>query len=558
MQDPRSPWVMVPQMSMNGNLQFTSMSPQFRSDRYGSAVERRRFLIGTTAAAGAVFAAGCAPRPGVIYPAQSELPFEGVGPYPGGIGSGDPTPDSVLLWTRAHPERDRGPGIPVRVEVATAPDFGARTVWDGSATATALRDHCVTVEVSGLAPGTTYWYRFTYDGVVSPIGRTRTAPVGHVDRMRIAAFSCQRWTHGYFSAHADLAALADDPATDIDLVICLGDYVYESGYADGVYVPGRDDPVQNAVTLEQFRSKYRLYRSDPNLQAVHAAYPMVNIFDNHDGLGGPGDPQASGAITAFFEHLPVRTRLPGRIDRSLRWGDLAEVFVTDQRSHRDPTLPETSRLGTSYVDQPAMLDPKRSMLGADQRDWLIDGLVGSSATWKVLGSQLMFAPLRSFGRLPGQPRGAGTFLNMTQWDGYGAERLAILDRLAAEDVRNTVVLSGDSHFFTASHVAPDVDDRYSRRRVVEFSTGSVTSANADETGLPTDDVTGPLVRAANPNHLRFFESERHGYVVTDLSPSELRAELRSPSNIRVPSCPADSFARFRVASGTQRIERVLS
>jgi alkaline phosphatase D len=554
MQDPRSPTLMVPQMSMNGNLPFISMSPPFSSDRYPARVERRHFLIGTTAAAGAAIAAGCAPRPTVTYPAQSGLAFEGVGPFPGGIGSGDPTPDSVLLWTRAHPERDRGAGIPIRVEVATAPDFGARTIWDGSVTATGARDHCVTVEASGLEPGTTYWYRFSYDGIVSPLGRTRTAPVGSVDRMRVAAFSCQRWTHGHFTAHADLAALANDPATDIDLVVSLGDYVYETGYADGVYVPGRDDPVQYAVTLEQFRSKYRLYRSDPNLQAVHAAYPMVNMFDNHDGLAGPGDPQAAGAIAAFFEHLPVRARRAGRIDRTLRWGDLAEIFVTDQRSYRDPTLPETSVLGTSDRDQPGILDPARTMLGREQRDWLVDGLVSSPSIWKVLGSQLMFAPLRSVGRLIGQPRGAGTFLNMTQWDGYGAERLEILDRLAAADTRNTVVLSGDSHFFTASNVAPDVDDPTSRPRVVEFSTGSITSANADENRLPTDDVTGPLVRSANPYTLKFFESERHGYVVADMTPSELVAEIRAPRTIRQPASSAEVIKRMRVRSGTQRIE----
>ncbi|MFZ4519116.1 MAG: alkaline phosphatase D family protein [Microthrixaceae bacterium] len=518
-------------------------------------MQRRTFLASLAAAGAAAAAAGCAPRPRPDYPAQSGLAFEGTGPYPAGVGSGDPTPNSVLLWTRVHPERDRGDGVPVRVQLATTPSF-ASVLFDATVTATAARDHCVTVDATGLEPGRTYWYRFTADGVTSPTGRTRTAPIGPLDHLRVAAFSCQRWTHGYFSAHADLAAMAEDPDTDVDLVLCLGDYVYETGYADQVYVPGRDDPIQNAVTQEQFRSKYRLYRSDPNLQAVHAAFPMVNIFDNHDGLSGPGDPQAAGAIAAFFEHLPVRTRLPGRIDRSLRWGDLAEVFVTDQRSFRDPTGEEAGVLGTSSEQRPDILDPGRTMLGADQRQWLVDGLTGSSARWKVLGSQLMFAPFRSVGRLPGQPRGAGVYLNMTQWDGYVGERLALLDALAANGTTDTVVLSGDSHFFAVSEVSPDVDDPYAVPRVVEFSTGSVTSNNADENNYPTDDITGPLLAGANSNSLRFFESERHGYVVLDLEPGELRAELRSPPNIRVPECPADSFARFRVAAGTQRIDRV--
>ncbi len=518
-------------------------------------VQRRTFLASLAATGAAAATAGCAPRPRPDYPAQSGEAFEGTGPYPAGVGSGDPTPTSVLLWTRVHPERDRGDGVPVRVQLATTPGFSS-VVFDATVTATGARDHCVTVDATGLEPGRTYWYRFTADGVTSPTGRTRTAPVGPVDHLRVAAFSCQRWTHGYFTAHADLAAMAEDPDTDVDLVLCLGDYVYETGYADQVYVPGRDDPIQEAVTLGQFRSKYRLYRSDPNLQAVHAAFPMVSVFDNHDGLSGPGDDQAPGAIAAFFEHLPVRSRLPGRIDRSLRWGDLAEVFVTDQRSFRDPTVPEDGLLGTSTQSRPAILDPSRTMLGAEQRQWLVDGLTGSDARWKVVGSQLMFWPWRTFGRLPGQPRGSGVYLNTTQWDGYAAERLAILDALEAAGTTDTLLLSGDSHVFSAAQVSPDVDDPYATPRVVEFGTGSVTSNNADEDVYPTDDVTGPLLQAVNPNHLRFFESERHGYVVADVSPSEVLAEFRSPPNVRVPECPGESLARFRVASGTQRIERL--
>lgn len=516
----------------------------------------RRTLLTSAAGIGALALTGCAPRPTPNYPPQSGEPFEGTGPFPSGVGSADPTPSSVLVWTRVHPARDNGSGVPVMVEISTRPDLTGPDVRQLVGTATPASDHCLTFDVPGLQPGTTYWYRFTTGTDRSAVGRTRTAPIGGVDRMRVAAFSCQRWTHGYYTAHADLAALAQDPDTDVDLVLSLGDYVYDTGYADRVYVPGRDDPIQRALTVTDFRSKYRLYRSDPNLQAMHAAYPVVHVFDNHDGLAAPGDAQAPGALQAFFEHVPVRTTRPGRIDRSLAWGDLAEVFMTDQRSFRDPELPETGLLGTSTTEEPRILDRSRTMLGAEQRDWLLSGLVDSPARWKVIGSQLMFWPWRTVARLPGQPPGSGTFLNMTQWDGYAGERATILEALAAADVRNTLLLSGDSHVFSAAQVSPDVDDPRALPRVVEFGTGSITSNNADETGFPTDDLTFPFLRSVNPNHLRWFESERHGYVVVDLTPEAAVAEFRSPRTIRQPTSTVDVLRRLRVRWGVQRLEPV--
>ena len=523
-------------------------------------MERRRFLVGSMAAAGAALS-GCSP-PSPSYPPQSGEPFEGSGPFPSGIGSGDPLHDAVLLWTRVHPDRDRtGRGVALVVEVATDPSCSPSSiVATFAAVARPERDHCVTVDATDLAPSTTYWYRFRDGEVTSPVGRTRTAPApgSRTGRVRVAAFSCQRWTHGWFTSHADLAALADDPATDVDLVVCLGDYVYNTGYADKVYVPGRDDPIQDAITVEDFRSKYRLYRSDPDLRAMHARFPVVHVFDNHDGLDGPGDRQTDGALQAFFEHVPVRGRgdAPGRfpdIYRSVRWGDDLELFVTDQRRYRDPTLPESSPIGTTTEERPEILDPGRTMLGASQRTWLLDGLTASTADWKLVGSQLMFWPWRTLPRLPGQPRGAGMYLNLTQWDGYAAERLALLDHLERHDVRDTLLVSGDSHVFSAAQVAPDVDDARSIPRVLEFGTGSVTSNNADETGYPGDEVTGPLFFNTSPNHLRYFESERHGYALLDITPERTVVEFRSPTSIRERHAPMEVLAVFDVGRGSQHI-----
>ena len=522
-------------------------------------MRRREFLGASGAAAGGAFLTACVPRPTPSYPGTTGVAFEGVGPFPSGVGSADPTPTSVLLWTRVHPGVDSGSGVDVEVELSRGPTFArGEVVATLGVRAIAAHDHCVTVDAGGLEPASRYWYRFRHSGGTSQIGRTKTAPSpgSGSHPVRVAAFSCQRWTHGWYTAHADMAALAQDPATDLDLVVCLGDYVYDTGYADKVYVPGRDDPVQDALTVGDFRSKYRLYRSDPNLQAVHALYPFIHVFDNHDGMDSPGDEQATGALGAFFEHIPVRAPEPGRIHRALRWGDSFELFMTDQRSFRDPTLEETGPLGTSTFERPEILDPDRTMLGTAQRDWLLDGLCGSTAQWKVMGSQLMFWPWRTFGRFPWQPRGTGTYLNLTQWDGYVAERNVILDHLAAEDVRDTLVFSGDSHIFSAANVAPDVDDPASIPRVVDFGTGSITSNNADESDFPTDDVTWPLLTSVNPNHLRYFESERHGYLVAELTPERATVEFRSPRTILRPSSPVDVLARLEVPTGTQRIRRL--
>lgn len=519
-------------------------------------MRRRTLLKASAAAAGASVLSACAPRPNPTYPPQSGEPFEGVGPFPAGVGSADPLPDAVLLWTRVHPTLDDGSGVPIVADVSRDPSFSSGSmVRSYEARAVAHRDHCVTLDATDLDPATTYWYRFRVGDATSTVGRTRTAPApgtraGHV---RIAAFSCQRWTHGWFTAHADLAAMADDPSTDVDLVVCLGDYVYNTGYADRVLIAGRDDPIQDAITHDQFRSKYRLYRSDPWLQAVHARYPMVHVFDNHDGMESPTDPQAAGALAAFFEHIPIRTTEAGRIHRSLRWGDDVELFLTDQRSFRDPVLEEAGPIGTTTVERPAILDRSRTMLGLDQRQWLLDGLAASTTDWRLIGSQLMFWPWRSFGRFPGQPRGAGMYLNLTQWDGYAGERLEILDHLEANDVRDTLLFSGDSHVFSAAQVAPDVDDPASVPRIAEFGTGSVTSNNADENGYPTDDVTGPYLMNTNQHHLRFFESERHGYVLADITPERTVVEMRSPTTILQPTSTVDVLARLRVDRGRQTV-----
>ena len=534
-------------------------------------MDRRRFLQATVAA-GAGLAlwpdGGLGPSPaGAAAPAPFHAATGGVyvpSPwFPGGVLSGDPLPGAVMLWTRPDPSLDTGSGIATGWEVATEPSFASGTVVaSGSASAEAARDHCVTVDVGGLDPATTYWYRFEAGGHLSPVGRTRTAPDPGDDdaEVRFAFFSCQRWMHGWYPVHAWLAGLAADPATDLAFVISLGDYVYDTGPADDFAVDGRVDPVLDAVTLDDFRAKYRLYRTDVNLQAMQANYPLLAIFDNHDGLSGPWDDTGPGAIGAFFEHMPIRPPGgdPQRIHRSLRWGQRAEVILLDERRFRDPQVPQDNELGSSSVDRPEMFDPDRTMLGADQLGWLLDRLA-SPAQWKVLGSQLVFAPFRGV-RYPdvaaadpvGQ-RNAGLYVNMTAWDGYQGERQKILDHLAASGIDDTLVLAGDAHFWTASEIQTDWDDPDAPYVCTELGGSSVSSANADEMGLPGTDVLWPVLTEANPQSLRFFEAETHGVTVVRLGPAGASARFVATETVREPTSVVSDLATFEIAAGTNRI-----
>lgn len=534
-------------------------------------MDRRRFLQYGTAA-GITAAIGSGPMRALARGARPLAPsvatgraFAPVAEFPSGVISGDPLSDGVILWTRIDPAA-AGSGIDVDWEVATDASFGAgAVVASGTVSTTAASDHTVRVEVTDLLPASTYWYRFTAGAAVSPVGRTRTLPSGSVDRLRIAYFSCERFVHGYYTAHTDLASLALDPATDVDLVVCLGDYVYEAGPADDVTVPGRVDPDAAQVTLDDFRRQYHLYRTDLDLQAMHAAYPVVGIFDNHDGLSSPADPSGPGAIAAFFEQMPVRTNSsePTRQYRSLVLGDLAEIFLLDERQYRDPEPSDETgnALGTTTKEQPEMVAPGRTMLGDDQVAWLKEGLAGSGAAWKIIGSQLMFAPLRSQVMIEDQvddlTRNAGRYVNLTQWDGYQAERRLLVDHIHDEGIEDVVAIAGDTHFWTTSEVPQDYEDPDSPRVLVEFGGSSITSANAGEMkDLPGNDVIRPVVAGANALTLRYMEVTTHGYGLIELTSARASVAYRTPASITAPTSDTGVLARFEVERGTATVVMV--
>lgn len=501
-----------------------------------------------------------ATTPGLPASAPPELPpYRPVAAFPEGILSGWPLPDSVLLWTRVSPEV-AGDGVEVTAELATTADF-AEVLLTRPARATAETDHCVHVDVDGLEPDSWYFYRFRAGDETSPVGRTRTAPAPGTDApaARVAFFSCQRYTHGWYTSHRHLAG-----ERDLDLVISLGDYVYDDSAADGITVEGRLDPTAKAVDRATYRAKYALYRSDPDLQAMHAAAPLICIPDNHDGRDGPWqDPvRVEGAIETFFERMPVRRDPdePGRLHQSFRWGRLFELWMLDCRQYRTRTGEKTF---DSATDRDAW-DPARTILGADQKAWLKEGLVASDARWRIIGSSLMFSPTRLADgddiatRTPEDVPNGGLYVNGGQWDGYQVERREILQHLVDNDVTDTIVISGDMHWFAAGDGQLDVDDPASPRVYAEFVGGSVTSAAAERFPLPSGGAVTPailgLVRAANSQLIRFFDVDRHGHGELRLGADAVDVDFVSPTTIAAPDAPVEVLASFRLAAGGAPME----
>lgn len=450
-----------------------------------------------------------------------------------GVASGDPTSDSVLLWTRVTP-REWG-AISGSFEVYASLDFGEPVV-EGSFTTDADRDYTVKVEADGLSPGTTYYYRFHCQGATSPVGRTRTAPRGEVERLRLLVFSCAAYAAGYFHAYRSAAERAD-----IDLCIHLGDYIYEHGNAE-FGVARSYDPPDETLTLEDYRRRYAHYRLDPDLQAVHQQFPFVTIWDdhevandawragaqNHQSNEGDYDARKRAAQQAYFEWLPLRETEPGRVHRSLSYGDLVDLVLLDTRHWaRDRQLP---------AGDPALADEDRSILGADQERWLEDTVLASEARWRLLCQQVMLTSL---------PLG---IVNNDAWEGYPASRARLFDLIASHSLANVVVLTGDIHMSWAFDVVPADVDTYDPSTgagsiAVEFVVPSVTSPSLDRE--PAETLSEAALEVP---HVRLAQLWKRGYVLLDVDHERLQAEWYLFDRV---DGPADEkfFAAMKVENG---------
>ncbi|MFJ8080577.1 alkaline phosphatase D family protein [Streptomyces sp. NPDC096205] len=535
---------------------------------------RRRSVV-KAAAAGAVLAA----------PLAASLPARAAESAPAflhGIASGDPLPDGVLLWTRVTPTAEAVPGSGLgpdtAVEWVVATDKAlTNIVAKGSVTATAASDHTVKADVRGLAPATDYFFRFSAGGTDSPTGRTRTAPAADaaVANLRFGVVSCANWEAGHFAAYRHLAARGD-----LDAWLHLGDYIYEYGtgqYGTRGTVVRPHAPANEIVSLADYRTRHGRYKTDADLQALHAKAPVVAIWDDHEfandtwsggaenhteGAEGAWAARQSAAKQAYFEWMPVRPAIAGTTYRRLRFGKLVDLSLLDLRSFRSQQV----KFGNGDVD-----DPERTLTGRAQLDWLKAGLKSSDTTWRLVGNSVMIAPfaigalsaelLGPLAELLGLPE-EGLAINTDQWDGYTDDRRELLAHLRSNAIKNTVFLTGDIHMAWANDVPVNAGTYpLSASAATEFVVTSVTSDNLDDlVKVPEGTVSAvaaPVIRAAN-RHVHWVDTDRHGYGVLDITADRAQMDFYVLSD-RTKADATSAWARsYRTRSGTQKVERTYS
>ncbi len=513
-----------------------------------SKLKRRSLLVGAGALTGIAVAHQHSTKV-VAQPILSAYPFSL------GVASGDPLPDSVVLWTRLAPSPLDGGGmppylVPVQWQVS-ANESMSQIVRSGTVNARPELAHSVRVNVRGLRPERWYWYQFKVGNELSQIGRTRTAPArgSFPKELRFAFASCQDWQNGYFTAYKHMAA------EDLDLVVHLGDYIYEYGPQVG---GPRQHNSEEIVTLDDYRNRYALYRTDPDLQAVHAAFPWIVTWDDHEvdnnyaGAIAEDDQSQQELLTrranayqAYYEHMPLRrSSKPDRSDmqlyRRFTFGNLAEFNVLDTRQYRS--------------DQPcgdelkprceAAFDSNATMTGLEQERWLLEGLNSSKARWNAIAQQTMLAEY-DFDARP-----EVEVFNVDQWDGYVAARSRLLDFLDKQKPANPVVITGDIHSSWVHDLKTDFSKPDSPTVGTEFVGTSIASDFPSEFIAP---VTAALVD--NP-HTKFFDGAFRGYVRCNLNRQRWQSDYRAVSSIVDRNATISTLASFVVENGQPGAQRI--
>ncbi len=472
--------------------------------------------------------------------------------FDGGIASGSPTADSVVLWTRVtSPPNETTINNPVSVHWELAEDEAfTRIAARGEEAASAVHGHTVHALAQGLKPARWYWYRFTAAGERSAVGRTRTAPApgDAVASLDFAITSCQRWDHGHFAAWRDVAA------QPLDLVFFLGDYIYE--YASGASAV-RATGSAYVQTLQDFRNRYALYKSDPLLQAAHAHCPWIVIWDDHEVDNDYANEQGqllqsdflarrAAAYQAWWEFMPVphslrpngpHARIQGRLD----WGRLARLQWVDDRQYRDlQACPRPGRGGSNTVklrDCPALADPARSLLGAEQEQWLAQGW-SLERPWNLLAQQTLMA---RFSREPVVEASQDGRYWTDGWDGYPHARQRLLSAVAERKLPGAVVLGGDVHAHYVADLKLNFEDEKAAVVATEFCGTSISTNGSAQTA----------VNAALPHnpHIRYGRADQRGSVIFRLNAERLSADLRAVVEPKSAASSVQSAARFVVEAG---------
>jgi alkaline phosphatase D len=519
-------------------------------------------------AGGAAAAATVAPMMALSHATRAEQAL-----FQHGVASGDPLFDRVILWTRVSPTSARNVVV-VRYVVSIDPGM-TQVVQRGVAKTNASRDFTVKVDVTGLVPNNTYYYRFMAESEMSPIGRTKTLPVGATPRLRMAVVSCSNHAYGYFNAYARIAERAD-----LDLVMHLGDYLYEYG-ANQYGTARTPEPAVEIITLSDYRSRHAQYKRDADSQAMHRQHPLVCIWDDHEtannswqggaenhtpGTEGGWAARVDAALQAYYEWMPVRvvdTSNYRKNNRSYSYGDLAELVMLEERVNA-----RSEQLGTNinnasgyFIQAGPYLDSARQLLGVTQEAWLFDKLRTASARWKLLGQGVMFAQLKAVAGA--NAAGGGVYFNSDQWDGYQPARDRVYDVIKGGNgqpaVNNVVVLTGDIHSSWAADLTQDPNNANvasggynpatgEGSRAVEFVGTSITSPGVAD---PTGAIANSL-KPANP-HFKYINLDKRGYMLVDITHQRALAEWWFVDTVAAPSSTEIFGVAYATESGTNHL-----
>lgn len=555
---------------------------------------RRQFIRNVTlGAAAATGALALSSFQSLANPGSTDASTGGAAsPFRHGVASGDPLSNRVILWTRITPETA---GTQTGMwEIAADAGF-RRILHAGPFTTGPERDFTVKVDAAGLAPDTVYFYRFHIGTRISPVGRTRTLPVGRPTQVKLVVFSCSNYPAGYFHAYREAARL-----DGVHAAVHLGDYLYEyqrNGYAsEDAEALGREvDPPHESLSLDDYRRRHAQYRSDPNLQAVHAALPFICVWDDHEVANDAWregadnhDPDTEGdyfarraaAVQAYHEWIPIRTPDPAdplKISRSFDFGDLLSLHMLDTRQiARDKQLNYGDYLSEGKLDTARfsrdLNDPARQLIGEAQTAWLKDALVRSDARWQVLGQQVLMARMDVPAPVALDQLGISEYLalhdkanlmptalsadeqahiagpvlpnNLDAWDGYPSARETVLG-LARDLDKNLVVLAGDTHNAWASNLA----DAAGTAVGVEFATASVSSPGLEtyRTSEHPDALAAGLVRLIDT--LKFTDTSHRGFMVVTATPDQCEAEWHFLTTVKQPDYRRFVGTRLRVLPG---------
>ncbi len=525
-------------------------------------LSRRQALTGAVLAGGVAVLA--APEPATAALSDTADPFLL------GVASGDPLPHSVILWTRLvrDPYDARALARPECVDWQVATDERFRhVVRHGTVLARPELAHSVHVDAGGLLPGHEYFYRFRALGQLSPVGRTRTAPPPWQagGRLRLGVVNCQDFQNGYWPAYT---ALSNE---DLDVVLHLGDYIYEydphSVFPDRQHVAPQTPGLDQLRTLDDYRNRHAQYKCDPTLRAAHAAFPWIVTWDDHetennyasliDEIDDTGPrrqtpqefaTQRAAAYQAYYEHMPIRANLtPGsadlRIFRRFDFGRLARFHVLDTRQYR--TDQPGGFPGDLGLPQAGTANTAGTLTGEDQERWLLAGLTGSPARWNVIAQQVMMS--RTLFPNPAQVP-PPVIANLDQWDGYAPQRRRLLGLLAERRVANPVVLAGDIHSTWFSELKLDFDRPESPPVAVEFTATSISSDFPIAFDAP--------IKAANPvlnPHVRYFDGAKRGYLRATVDRHSWRTDVRTVDTIAVRQAPVRTGASFVVQAGSSTL-----